>query len=117
MPTSNPMKQLAILALCTTLATPTLAQENEPLVEGLDLLGQGSRLLLEGLRGELGPLFDDMEALSSDLAPFLQSLNEQLSEGLGELNAYHPPEILPNGDIIIRRKTPDERPPEAPIDL
>ena len=26
-----------------------------------------------------------------------------------ELNAYHPPEVLPNGDIIIRRKTELER--------
>lgn len=111
------MKHLAILGLCATLASPAAADENEPLMEGLDLLGQGSRLLLEGLSEELGPLFEDMGALGEELAPFLRALNEQLSEGLGELNAYHPPEILPNGDIIIRRKTEDELPVEGPIDL
>jgi hypothetical protein len=31
-----------------------------------------------------------------------------LQDALGNLNAYHAPEILPNGDIIIRRKTPAE---------
>lgn len=111
------MKQLPVIALCAALATPAMAEDNEPLMEGLDLLGQGSRLLLEGLSDELGPLFDDMGALGEELAPFLRALNDQLSEGLGELNAYHPPEILPNGDIIIRRKTEEELPREGPIDL
>jgi hypothetical protein len=27
---------------------------------------------------------------------------------IGDLRNYHPPEKLPNGDIIIRRKTPAE---------
>jgi len=31
---------------------------------------------------------------------------------IGDIDAYHPPEMLPNGDIILRRKTPLERGPE-----
>ena len=27
---------------------------------------------------------------------------------IGDLNQYHPPEKLPNGDIILRRKTQDD---------
>ena len=33
---------------------------------------------------------------------------EDLQGFVDNLNAYHPPEILPNGDILIRRKTPEE---------
>ncbi len=69
--------------------------------EGLDLLSEGTRLLLEGLVDELGPAL------------------EGLREGLSDLNAYHPPEMLPNGDIIIRRKTPLEKGeiPEGGVEL
>ena len=38
-------------------------------------------------------------------------LRALLRDLLGEIedwSDYHPPEILPNGDIIIRRKTPEE---------
>ena len=38
---------------------------------------------------------------------------------VGDLSAYHAPEVLPNGDIIIRRKTPQETEPlpEGEIEL
>ncbi|MEZ5913878.1 MAG: AAA+ family ATPase [Paracoccaceae bacterium] len=76
------------LVLCLIL-TPALAQDKEgDLDEGMDLLGKGAELLLRGLMNEMEPALKD------------------LSDQIGELNAYHPPEILPNGDIIIRRKVP-----------
>lgn len=59
-----------------------------PGLEELEKLGEGLRKLFEGL--------------ADDMAPLLDGLAEQL-EGL---NAYEPPEVLPNGDIIIRRKKP-----------
>ncbi len=68
--------------------------------DGLDLLGEGTRRLLQGLSSELGPALD------------------ALRERLDDLDAYYPPEMLPNGDIIIRRRTPLETEiPEGGVDL
>lgn len=58
--------------------------------EGLSLLEEGTRLFLRGLMAEIEPALDE------------------LRQGLMALDGYHAPEILPNGDIIIRRKTPEE---------
>ncbi len=99
------MKQIAVLAVCLGLAvSPAVAQESDSeLKEGMDLLSEGTKLLLKGLMGEIEPALRDLEGALSDL------------------NAYHPPEILPNGDIIIRRKVPKQvQPPledEGEIDL
>lgn len=88
---------LKIIILSLTLLTfPVDAQEAESelqkeLNEGLEHFSEGSRLLLQSLIGELLPLYEELGGL------------------IDELNAYHPPEMLPNGDIIIRRKTPLER--------
>ncbi len=62
---------------------------------GMDMLSEGTQLLLRGLMDELGPILEDMKEKADDL------------------NAYYPPEVLPNGDIIIRRKVPLV--PEDPI--
>ena len=40
----------------------------------------------------------------------------ELEGALQDWNAYHPPEILPNGDIIIRRKQPKSPEPELSED-
>ena len=45
------------------------------------------------------------------LRDFAREMGPALADILGkieDLSAYHPPEMLPNGDIIIRKKTPDE---------
>lgn len=83
------MKHIAALILASTLAAiPATAQDDSDISEGMDLLQQGTRLLFEGIMKELGPALEDLEGKVLDL------------------NKYHAPEILPNGDIIIRRKTP-----------
>ena len=83
------MNKIAAYTLCAALAaTPGLAQEKEDLREGMDLLSEGTRLLLKGLMGEIEPALRELEG------------------ALRDMNAYHPPEVLPNGDIIIRRKVP-----------
>ena len=76
-----------MLSLC--LAAPAFAQDEQP--GGRDLMGEALRLFMKGLMAELEPALDDLGDL------------------LDNLDAYHPPEVLPNGDIIIRRKTPLER--------
>lgn len=54
------------------------------------------------------------EGFADDVAPLMEDLATRL-EGL---QGYHPPEVLENGDIIIRKKTPQEREaePDAPIE-
>jgi hypothetical protein len=97
------MKPIAILALCVAFAAPVSAQDEGggEMSDGLDLLSEGTRMLLEGLMDELGPAL------------------EGLRENLQDLDAYHAPEMLPNGDIIIRRKTPlkETEIPEGGIEL
>ena len=81
---------------------PPVAGQNE-IEEGLDLLGTGAQRLLEHL-------FKEME-------PALEDLGAGLGAVVDNLDSYHAPEFLPNGDIILRRKTPlpPATPPEGTI--
>lgn len=112
---------LATLA-CLALPLPAAAQDPEPpqdgIAEGLGLLNEGARLLWRGLVDEAEPAMRDMvegvgptlDELSRDMAPLLEAMTARI----GSLSAYHAPEFLPNGDILIRRRTPLEPPAEAP---
>ncbi|GGD38398.1 hypothetical protein GCM10011358_22750 [Sinisalibacter lacisalsi] len=70
------------------------AQDDAPppaspeLSEGAEMLSEGMKLLLRGL------LAESAEGWS------------KLVDWLDDLSQYEPPERLPNGDIIIRRKPP-----------
>jgi len=104
------MRRIAVpaaLALSLALTGPAVAQDsprNPDLSEGLGLLEQGTRLMLRGLMEELGPALREMEEGFG-----------ALQEMLGDMTLYHAPEVLPNGDILIRRRTPLEPdPPAAP---
>ncbi len=84
-----------IFLLCLN-PTHSVAQETEnQFPETLEEFADGMRNLLEGF--------------ADDLAPMM----EELSGRLEGLRGYHAPEMLPNGDIIIRRKPKPEVPPEA----
>ena len=85
------MRTLVLIA--TLLATPVAAQDETP--GGRDLMAEALRLFMRGLMEEMEPAFDDLNTL------------------LDNIDVYHPPEMLPNGDIIIRRRTPMERHPEG----
>lgn len=91
----------AVLALT---ALPVMAEEttNPDLERGGELLREGFGLLLEGLAAELEPMAEGWQ---------------ELVDQLGDLSAYHPPERLPNGDIIIRRKIPIEPGENGEVDL
>jgi hypothetical protein len=87
------MRQSAYaFSVCLCLCLPAAAQEpgDAPgdIGQGFGLLEEGARLMLRGLMAEVGPMLDGLEGAFSDLS------------------AYHAPEILPNGDIILRRKLP-----------
>lgn len=110
----------ACLALPLVLAAPAVAEEQgqaTPLPdapphtqERPDILGEGIRRMMEGLAEDLRP---QMQEFANKIGPTLEGFIDEmgpalndLAEMIGDLNAYHPPERLPNGDIILRRKTP-----------
>lgn len=107
------MRQAGLRMLCFAVAlgfaNPAPAQTPAPeddLRRGLELLGQGAREMLEGLMDEMRPLLED------EVVPML----ERLGALVDDLSHYQLPELLPNGDILIRR-APDAPPLEAAPDL
>ena len=104
------MKQIAVLTLTFGLAAaPVLAQDEKSLME------RGAEMFLRGLMTEMEPAIDDLRGFAEDVAPTLREFSDELGPRLGEfltmiddLGHYQRPEILPNGDIIMRRK------PDAP---
>lgn len=104
------------LAASVTLAAPlpVLAQEAAP-EEGFSLMEEGAKQFFRGMMAELEPALDDLQGLAEEMEPTLRAFVDemgpamiQLMEQIDDLTNYHAPEILPNGDIIIRRK--DEAP-------
>ena len=76
---------------------------------------EGARLFWEGIRREMGPALESLRDQAEEMEPALRDFVEQMGPALrdlmekaGDLSAYHAPEVLPNGDIILRRKTPQE---------
>ena len=101
------------------LASPLAAEEAE---NELSPMERGAKLFLEGLLEEMAPAIKEFEGLADEFGPGIRSFVEGMGPALGELmeevqdwSVYDAPEILPNGDIIIRRK-PDAQPltPLAP---
>lgn len=120
LPHIHSMKQIAKISVLVGALALTMPQlihadtspPNAPSPEaesGTDLMSRGFQLLLEGL--------------SQEMSPMAEELSDGWQELLGEMkdmSVFHPPEVLPNGDIIIRRKIPlvPERPPaEGETDL
>ena len=109
----KPVSLLPRLALVTALlATPLVAEEGS---EGRSMMEDGIMLFLEGLQKQMEPTMDELQNWADDVGPALRSFMNEMGPALSDLmeqvedwSAYHPPEVLPNGDIIIRRKTPEE---------
>jgi hypothetical protein len=111
------------LPLALALALPATAQDTQPPAteeEGSTLMQRGAELFWEGLRQEMAPAIDDLRALADEFGPSLQGFLSEMGPALADIAAqvedwsvYERPEILPNGDIIIRRK-PDTAPESEP---
>lgn len=116
------MRQLAITtATCLCLATGAMAQDSD---RGLSLMERGAQLFLEGILKEMEPALQEFENLADDIGPALQNFARDMGPALTELlqqvedwSLYAPPEVLPNGDIIIRRKpqAPDQKSPDPQV--
>lgn len=114
----------AVLALALLAASPAAAEETPPapggapesgVEEGKSLIERGVRLLFEGLMDEMEPALRDMAGNLDRMAEQAEPMLRELARLMGDITAYHPPEVLPNGDILIRRRQPGEPPgPRAP---
>jgi hypothetical protein len=91
------MKHLAplVFVLLASLIAPVAADDRE---KGFNLMEEGAKIILRGLLEEMGPQLSQME---------------QLARLLGDFENYQMPEVLPNGDVLIRRKAP--HPPGPPV--
>ena len=77
---------------------------------------------MEGLRQEMDPKLDELRGLAEEFGPSMRSFIEEMGPAFMDLvdevkdwSRYEKPEILPNGDIIIRRKPdPEEDPKDEP---
>lgn len=124
------MKPIIPITVVALLAAPLQAQTTEPPAEdeGFSLMQRGAELFFEGILGEMEPAIEDFRAFAEMAEPHLRALLSEMGPALmqvldqiDDIANYEAPEILDNGDIIIRRKpeAPDFAPdPEAPeIDI
>jgi hypothetical protein len=121
------MKHIFAPALIASflMASPLVAQDSVPQdgdSGGSSLMERGAELFWKGLREEMAPSLEELEGLMSQIGPSMQSFLAEMGPALTEIagkvedwSRYEAPEILPNGDIIIRRKPdePDSTPPEG----
>ena len=89
------MKQFTALLIAATMAASPLAAD-----DGKSPLPSDDEL------EQLSDLAESwMKRFTDRMAPMV----DQLKDMVDDMNAYQAPEMLPNGDIIIRRK------PDAPV--
>ncbi|WP_278922599.1 MULTISPECIES: hypothetical protein [Pseudophaeobacter] len=114
----------ALIASCLLtppLAAPAHAQDS---ADGSSLMERGVELFWEGLRQEMAPSLQELEGLMETIGPSMQGFLREMGPALAEIagkvedwSRYEVPEILPNGDIIIRRKPePPQAEPDPPAE-
>lgn len=113
------------LALCVS---PAAAQDDgTDIDDGVNLMEEGAKLLLRGLMTEMEPAIADLRDLADEMEPAMRDMMAEMGPALADMinkiddfRNYDAPEILPNGDIIMRRRAeaPEFTPvPQTEIDL
>lgn len=81
------------------------------------------QLFLEGLAQEMEPAIGELTDMAQEFGPALRQFAHEMGPAFRDLMQrvddwalYELPEILPNGDIIIRRK-PDAPALDDPVDI
>lgn len=116
------MKPILVIALGLMLTAPLPATAQDE-GEGRSLMERGAELFLKGLSQEMEPALRDLRDMAGKVGPSVLSFLEQMGPALADLaervedwSVYEIPEMLPNGDILIRRKTPlPEAQPDQPL--
>jgi hypothetical protein len=119
------MTRFMPLALAAALAAAPLAAQAQD-AEEPGLLEEGANLFFRGLIEEVAPPLQELAGVvSNDLLPIFRALAEEMGPAIAEvagqidsITYYEPPVIVPNGDIVIRRRAdaPVWTPPEADPD-
>lgn len=86
--------------------SPAVPEDDTPSTSVFDFLER----MLRGFMTEVEPQMRELERGFEALEPELQGFLERLRG----MTQYHPPEVLPNGDILIRRRDAEEQTPDAP---
>lgn len=103
------MKRIVLpLAVFLSCALPAAAQDED----GSSKMDQALQLFLEGLLLEMEPAMENMRAFLKEMGPAMAELLNEVKDW----SAYEPPEILENGDIIIRRKPDRDTEPDPSQD-
>lgn len=117
------MKQTLIVATLLLLPFSALAQDQNAIEpaepeSGFERMQRGFGMIFDGLREEVDPTVESLKGKAREMAPEMRDwvmamgpALRDLADKIGDLNDYHAPEKLPNGDIILRRK---ERADDAP---
>jgi|SRR5690606_27912545 len=115
------MKLVTIALFLLASALPLRAETAETDVdEGFSLLQEGAKIIMRSMIDEMEPALKELQSGVGEAMREMQPALRQLAEMMGDIRNYHAPEMLPNGDIIIRRKSPAESlvpPPGAEIDI
>ncbi|MEM1074474.1 MAG: hypothetical protein AAF665_10720 [Pseudomonadota bacterium] len=91
------------------LIGPSLAEGVDDADNGATLMERGAQQFLEGLLKEMEPAWDQMREFMDQMGPAMLELMGEIEDW----SVYEVPEVLENGDIIIRRK-PDAEPTPVP---
>lgn len=125
-----------VLALLIA-APPAFADEGAPRTFLDDLFEEFANRTEDAMRDMIEDIQPEFEEFLNELGPEVEDLMgrivpelQELADELGGMVLYELPEVLPNGDIIIRRRRtappvpedlpetrPSERSENAPIDL
>lgn len=117
MPYIGTMNRIAITLTSIFLATaPAMAQDvgEDGVEEGFSLLEEGAKIIMRSMLDEVEPALKDLQFEFGEVLGEMEPMLRSLSAMIGDVKNYHAPEILPNGDIIIRRKSPSELAMPAP---
>lgn len=93
---------------------PQATTPDEDAERGAGLIEEGARLMLRSLLDQAGPQLDELQGKIDEMAAVLGPALTQLVALIDDIANYAPPERLPNGDIILRRKPPAPPQPMVP---
>jgi len=124
----RPLNMIRTACLISALVVSPVAAQDAAEEEGRSLMEEGARLFFEGIQREMGPALEGLRDRAQEMEPALRQFVEEMGPALrdlmgeiGDLSAFHAPEVLPNGDILLRRKSPqdvqDTPTPEGEIEL
>lgn len=111
------MTRLAAVSIVVAAAlAPGAGAQDRSAENGFNLLEEGAKIILRSMLDEMKPALKEFQRDFGEAMGEMGPALRDLAAAIGDLRNYHPPEKLPNGDIILRRKTPPDVRPPAPGD-